>query len=456
MNTLSLCMIVRDEAQVMPACLKSVLGLVDEMIVVDTGSQDGTPAIARSMGATVFSFPWNDDFSAARNESLRHATSSWILVLDGDEVLDPSDHPAIRGLIEKGDGDGFRLLQRNYEGASKDPRWTPVAGSGSLSRGCSGYIPSPIVRLFRNLPEVRFKGRVHELVEHDLTAQGRRIIDANIPIHHYGKMLGRERLQRKHDLYRRMGESKLLDLPRDPRAFSELGVQYLELGIHREAESLLRCALELAPGDPSVLVNLAAALEKGGKGTEAEETYRRLLAVDPDHLGGLNNLALLLQRQSAGVLRARPLYEKAISQIPAHPVLRFNYGILLEKAGLREEARQQYEKALEIHSAFEEAKRGLERLTNPVKPKATVSGEAMAGQEAAQAEALLRQEKWIPALEFLVPALEKDPEACDIRFSAPGPWKAWAGGTKPWRSTRRSWPGTRATPRPFTGLRSSV
>ncbi len=89
-------MSVRDEAEHLSECLRSVDGMVDEMVIVDTGSEDNTPAIAKSMGASVFFFQWKDDFSAARNESLKYASGDWILVLDADEVVDSADHSRIR------------------------------------------------------------------------------------------------------------------------------------------------------------------------------------------------------------------------------------------------------------------------------------------------------------------------------------------------------------------------
>ena len=82
MTILSLAMIVKNEAANLPRCLASVQGLVDEMVVVDTGSTDDTVAIAESFGARMGHFPWTDDFAAARNESLRLCTGGWVLVLD--------------------------------------------------------------------------------------------------------------------------------------------------------------------------------------------------------------------------------------------------------------------------------------------------------------------------------------------------------------------------------------
>ncbi|MDZ7260791.1 MAG: glycosyltransferase family 2 protein [candidate division KSB1 bacterium] len=82
--SLSLCMIVKNEEHYLAGCLESVKDLVDEMVIVDTGSQDRTKEIAAHYGARLFDYTWDDNFSEARNESLRQATGDWILYLDAD------------------------------------------------------------------------------------------------------------------------------------------------------------------------------------------------------------------------------------------------------------------------------------------------------------------------------------------------------------------------------------
>ena len=95
----SLCMIVRDEEKNLEACLAPVADLFDEIIIVDTGSQDGTIEIARRFTPHVHHFQWCDDFSAARNESLRHATGDWIFWLDADDRVGPSQVADLRRFV---------------------------------------------------------------------------------------------------------------------------------------------------------------------------------------------------------------------------------------------------------------------------------------------------------------------------------------------------------------------
>src|SRR5258706_2395792 len=98
--SVSVTMIIKNEAARLEACLSSVRDLVDEMVVVDTGSSDASVEIAKRLGARVHRFAWCDDFSAARNEALRHATKDWIFILDADERLLDEDRNKLRALID--------------------------------------------------------------------------------------------------------------------------------------------------------------------------------------------------------------------------------------------------------------------------------------------------------------------------------------------------------------------
>ncbi|MZP29355.1 glycosyltransferase [Heliobacterium undosum] len=144
-KTLSLCMIARNEAENIGRCLRSVDDVVDEIIVIDTGSTDDTMGIASRFGARVIEFPWRQDFSAARNVSLENATGDWILILDCDEELDRESLAELSGLIEKGDKEAYLIILVNR-----------------LAEGIR--MNAPALRLFRNREEYRFCGRLHEQV----------------------------------------------------------------------------------------------------------------------------------------------------------------------------------------------------------------------------------------------------------------------------------------------------
>ncbi|HLG73297.1 MAG TPA: glycosyltransferase family 2 protein, partial [Chloroflexota bacterium] len=144
-TSISACLIVRDEEVHLPRCLGSIQGKVDQIVVVDTGSQDRTVDLAQNAGAEVHHFDWRDDFSAARNESLRHATGDWIIWLDADDELVESQPGALRDLCRQGAAWGF-FLDVHCPG-----------GDDSAS--------TPVVRQWRLFPRaagVRFEGRIHE------------------------------------------------------------------------------------------------------------------------------------------------------------------------------------------------------------------------------------------------------------------------------------------------------
>ena len=155
-QTLSVCMIVRDEEAFIEDCLVSVRGLADEIVVVDTGSRDRTVDIARSHGASVHSFKWNGSFADARNHALEHATCDWVLCLDADERLDVNSKPIIEHAITDGGIDAYDLTICSYLTDGPSPEV-------EISTRCG---------LFRRRPEYRFAGRVHEQIGRAVVASG--------------------------------------------------------------------------------------------------------------------------------------------------------------------------------------------------------------------------------------------------------------------------------------------
>ena len=140
-------MIVRNEGWILSRCLASVRALVDEIIVVDTGSTDQTVEIAESFGARVYHATWENDFSKARNISLQHATKDWILVLDADEEIRTADHNLIKTLTET-PGACYLLNQRHYTDDLRFNNSVSCQGEHSdMERGHQGYFQSPLARL---------------------------------------------------------------------------------------------------------------------------------------------------------------------------------------------------------------------------------------------------------------------------------------------------------------------
>ncbi|MCB2312377.1 glycosyltransferase [Clostridium tagluense] len=172
-NEVSLCMIVKNEETYLPRCLSSIKDIVDEIIIVDTGSTDRTIDIAKSFGANVHYFKWNNNFSDARNESLKYATKDWILILDGDDELYPEDQENLRDLLTKQlDENAIYYFETlNYYGSTID--------NNSITINLNP-------RLYKNNQGTHYDGEIHNQLifsENKYNA-----IYTLIKIHHFGYM----------------------------------------------------------------------------------------------------------------------------------------------------------------------------------------------------------------------------------------------------------------------------
>lgn len=173
---LSASMIVKNEALGLETALEKLKPYFDEIIVVDTGSSDRTPAIAREAGAKVFHFKWGNDFSRARNFSLAKASGSWIFVLDADEFLELSDLKNLRDFLA---------------GAKADVFYCPVL---AVSQSSLELTPEKrevlslyfLYRLFRNSTKIKFFGRVHESIYPAIARYNLKVAQLPWPIYHFG------------------------------------------------------------------------------------------------------------------------------------------------------------------------------------------------------------------------------------------------------------------------------
>jgi tetratricopeptide (TPR) repeat protein len=354
MPGVALSMIVRNEAATLRRCLESVRGVVQELLIADTGSSDGTPDLARECGARVIEIPWESDFAAARNRALEGLQSPWVLSLDADEVLDPAAGPVIAQLAA-GDGvAGYQVTIRNYVGSLEERLWDRPArpnDSGWLpAQAYPAYVEHENVRFFRRDPRVRFSGRVHESVGPSIERAGLRLGPAAFRIHHFGLAADQPTRARKNALYRELGRQKVQEMPGSAQAHLELGLVELDnfgrvaealvcferacqlnprLGVawffagvahlrqeqHREALHCLRRAQQAGHATPALAEALGDAHYNRGEFAAAAQAYGRALRKTPQaaELAGKHGLA----RARAGeieeglaellaALRARP------------------------------------------------------------------------------------------------------------------------------------------------------
>ena len=232
---ISLCMIVKNEEKSLPRCLGSVRGLVDEIVIIDTGSEDNTASIAESLGAKVYHIPWPGDFSAARNESLKKAGGNWILYLDADETLDPNGYPdCIRKVASDSEVTAWSVPIRSYQ-------WESTAYGVTVN-----------IRLFRNLPRLLFENEVHERIEPALARMGAKIATAPFFIDHYGYRVPPEAMKEKLERNLLLSQKHLERDPQDPYCLYYIGSSLLLLEKAAGSRQYLQRAL-LSRGLPLYL-----------------------------------------------------------------------------------------------------------------------------------------------------------------------------------------------------------
>jgi tetratricopeptide (TPR) repeat protein len=221
---LSAAMIVRDEEEYLGDCLASLRGLVDEVVVVDTGSRDRSCSIARAHGARVSSLRWRGDFAAARNAALDRATGDWILYIDADERARDADRAALEPLLAE---PGLAALTVRF-------------------RPATGFTRYREPRLFRNLPGLRFRGVIHEshlpALREVMVERRLRVADSELAIDHLG-----------------------YDRPRPDK--------------HRRNLPLLAARLEAEPDNVYCWNHLGGTLDALGRSAEAAAAWRRGIEV---------------------------------------------------------------------------------------------------------------------------------------------------------------------------------
>ena len=266
---ISLCMIVKNEEDWIEGAVQSVRSIVDEVIIVDTGSTDSTPARIAALADKTLNLQWKDSFGDARNVSLADAGEPWILVLDADERIAPKDLPVILEATRSNAADGYHLIQRNYVFANHVFGWTASQGDYEEGARYPGYVDNPLIRLFRNSPEIRFRGAVHEII--DPIRLSSQFKFANMPavIHHYGKVRGEERVQAKQRFYLTLGLKRIEEEPANGKAYFEwidiFEAMPVRTGHRRWSEplSLLQKTHDyLRKGNVSAPTRVLAALEQ--------------------------------------------------------------------------------------------------------------------------------------------------------------------------------------------------
>jgi len=269
-NTISLCMIVKNEEEFLPRCLQSIKDFVDEIIIVDTGSTDGTVEIAKSFGAKVFIHPWEGSFSKARNYSLKYATCDWILYLDADEELSKEDAPRLKEIVKD---NNYTVISFVIKNKSKNSTQESYAN---------------MIRLFKNFKGIYYEGIVHNTIKYS-----GKCLESPLSIIHYGYNLSEDKMEEKFLRTSTLLKEQIRTDPHNPIPHMYLGISYMGVKMYDEAIEESKAALKLAgekgclTGDlfVSYYIISAAFFEKGAL-EESEEYALKKVEMDDQSLDG--------------------------------------------------------------------------------------------------------------------------------------------------------------------------
>lgn len=348
---LSLSMVVRNEAERIGACLASVAGFVDEMVLLDTGSSDATVAIAERCGAVVHQLEWPGDFAPARNHALSLVRGDWVLVLDADEQLTAEAREPLRALMADPDLLLVNLLRREL-GARQSPY-------------------SNVSRLFRRHPAIHWSRPYHSMVDDSVATLLKRephwrLADCPVvALLHEGYRPELLAASDKAQRLRQAMEAELARRPGDPYACAKLGGLELSEGHSERAitvleQGLAQCDPAQAPERYELLLHLAMAVTPTDP-PRAMALYREAIALP---LAGrlsvaahLNLAALLLgqgQREEAAALAAT-----VTATAPELALGWFNRGLIARQLGQLSQAIRAYRQALILEPTYAEAQQNL-------------------------------------------------------------------------------------------------
>ncbi len=352
-------MIVKDEAENLPRCLESVKDCVDEMRILDTGSQDDTIAIAESYGAIVTSTEWTQDFAAARNQSLVEATGEWILVLDADESLTAA---------------GRELLSRVRSGEALGDEPLDSVLAITLLRYEMNTVQAPyseVSRLFRNRDDLRFNRPYHETIDDSVTrllqaeSQWQIVFWPEITIAHTGYEAEAIAQRQKFDRAETIMAAHLAQHPDDAYICNKLGALYLSVDQVDKGRSLLEQGLAAAPTDAGTLYelhyHLGLAYRTTGLTAITIDHYQKALAqAVPEVLkvGAYLNLGSLYQANN-NFIGAQELFSKAIAAAPDFALAHFNLGIVRRVLGDLPGAVSAYKQAIALDPEYAAAYQNL-------------------------------------------------------------------------------------------------
>jgi len=358
-------LIVKNEAHCIADCLTSIKPIVNEIIIVDTGSTDETIEICKKFTDKIYNFKWIDDFSAARNFAKSKTKLDWILTIDADEIIAEEDYKKILTAVNDYSVDGYIVCAKNYSNNSSTTNWrinsTPI--EMRLSKNATGWFPSEKIRLFQNKDIYFFSGRIHELVQPSMLANNAKIKDADFSIYHYGYLFtesDKDKYSKKLEFYEKLNDLKFSE-QRDTKTAFECAKQKRMMRKFDEALYFYQICIKENYRLADCYAELSAVYSELKDNQKAEDYGRLCVKLENNHLSGLNNLALALfnKKQYAEAIN---IYKKIIDLSTKHLNAYFNLAIIFEEQNDYISAENYYKKILEFDQTNEKTLKNLSLL----------------------------------------------------------------------------------------------
>jgi len=270
---LSVCMIVRNEESFLNDCLKSVEGIADQIIVLDTGSTDKTKEIAGRFNVEIYDFEWCDDFSSARNASISYARGEWILWLDADERLQQQSRELLRNILVNEEIPViYKIHIRNY------------------IRGENGFKQSNAHRLFTNHRGIRFSGKIHEQVSPSAAQLGAEERDSCVVLDHHGYALEEKDQNKKNQRNRKLLKKYVRDNPDNAYAHYTLAQHFAMTGEARLAKASYTKAYDLNQFSSDMMASLLNTMSENSiklkEFDNARDCIKKSIEMFPQQVGG--------------------------------------------------------------------------------------------------------------------------------------------------------------------------
>ncbi|MBM3233468.1 tetratricopeptide repeat protein [Candidatus Pacearchaeota archaeon] len=351
---ISAVIIVKNEEKYIENCINSVKNLADEIVIVDTGSEDKTKEIAGRFG-NVYDFKWQNDFSIARNFALSKAKFEWILSIDADEKISGKDIEKIKKMLENPEADAYYLIWRDYSNETGILGWKSSKDDEyEESRIAAGFTETPVLRLFKR--GYYFEGKIHETVQNSVKKAGGKIFMTDIVIHHFGKLRKKEEISEKKGIYSELLKERISEKNKEKEDYFilfELGRELLIKGDREEGRKYLEKSLKLNPNYEQTLSMLGAVYIIEKRFDEAEKLLKKAVNLDNMDFSAHSNLGVIYSEKGENN-KAIKKFEKAISLNKKSADAHFNLGLVYLKLGKKEKAIRNFEKAIEFNPAYKE------------------------------------------------------------------------------------------------------